>query len=64
MKIIQKGNPDAVKRRVRFTCRRCACIFEADFGEYRIDKDDFGFEYWSCECPTCGSTVKYGPMRL
>lgn len=30
MKIIQDGNPDKLKEIVRFTCKKCDCIFEAE----------------------------------
>lgn len=59
MRIIKEGNPDAVKRRVRFTCRRCGCVFEADFGEYDVDCQ-YNQEYYSCNCPTCGALVVFG----
>lgn len=63
MKIIKEGHPDAVKRRVRFRCNRCGCVFEADFGEYTIDffRNE---ESYSCECPTCSAIVSFsGAMR-
>ena len=58
MKIIQEGNPNIIRRGLRFTCKRCGCVFEADFGEYSIEfiRNDV---VHSCECPTCCARVVF-----
>ena len=30
MKIIQDGNLDKIKETIRFACKRCGCVFEAE----------------------------------
>lgn len=52
MKIIQDGNPDKLKEIVRFTCKKCDCIFEAEKGEYKTDSQ-YNETYYICECPFC-----------
>lgn len=58
MKIIKEGNPDVIRRRIRFTCKRCGCIFDADFGEYYIDSWR-NEEHYRCECPCCHASVGF-----
>ncbi len=62
MKIIKEGDPDGVKRRVRFHCKRCGCVFEADSGEYTTIFRSMlelylNEESYSCQCPTCSAVV-------
>lgn len=55
MKIIHPGNKDYPKQIKRFTCK-CGCVFEAEKGEYDVDSQ-YNETYYTCKCPTCGTTV-------
>ena len=66
MKIIVEG--DAAKRQpVRFSCKYCGCVFDADKSEYDIAEESIeahynGMQYklvtlYSCDCPCCGRVV-------
>lgn len=59
MIIIKKGDIQKMKKIVRFECRNCGCIFEAEKGEYKIDSQ-YNDEYYSCECPFCHKQVTVG----
>ena len=66
MKIIKEGDPERIHRYVRFECKGCGCIFDADQREY----DNLGVmvkrggnhtmiyvSHYNCECPSCGWKV-------
>ena len=56
MKIIQEGDKQKLLQIVRFKCRVCGCIFDADKTEYQWY--EVGACYDSglrCKCPTCDS---------
>lgn len=52
MKIIQDGNLDKLKEIVRFTCKRCGCVFEAEKNEYKTSTQ-YNETYYICKCPFC-----------
>lgn len=54
MKILKKG--ETTTPVVKFKCRNCGTIFEADNTEYekKFDPRDNEF-YCACDCPTCNS---------
>ena len=41
-----------------FYCHKCACIFEADLGEYTIRQWDYYDNEYVCKCPNCGFTAR------
>lgn len=56
MTIIREGDMRKIKKVLRFECRNCGCIFEAEKGEYRVGTQ-YNEEYYYCECPFCHKPV-------
>lgn len=66
MKIIVEGNV-GITMPVRFTCKRCECVFEANYTEYHAEKQrgvsPGGYNIFDvvtkfvCNCPCCGAKV-------
>lgn len=58
MKIIKQGEKEKTAKTVRFECRACGCIFEADEGEYKYYDAPVAYacEY-DAKCPCCGKDV-------
>ena len=58
MKIIKQGEMEKTTKTVRFECRSCGCIFEANEGEYKYYDAPVAYacEY-DAECPCCGKEV-------
>lgn len=59
MKIITQGDLNKTKRIIRFTCKTCGCVWEAEKSEYTYNFDQRDGEYSSMRCPCCGATT-YG----
>jgi Zn finger protein HypA/HybF involved in hydrogenase expression len=59
MKIIQKGNLDFVNKPLKFSCKNCYTIFEANNREYEYCGDQREGDNWKCKCPLCHKTVYY-----
>lgn len=54
MKILKVGDLRRLDKPIRFECKACGCIFEADRSEYRHEfsqRENVG--WYECECPTC-----------
>ena len=50
-----------IKVIIRFECKYCGCIFEADSTEYKRHYNQQGTEWRTCTCPNCGKLVEqYG----
>ena len=62
MTIIREGIPEKTKQPEPFAdrffvCRRCNCLWQADKGEYKIEKCTHG-EWLPCmPCPNCGAST-------
>ena len=58
MKIITKGDVRKARKVIRFECKRCGCVFEADSTEF--DKEFIASNEWyyHCKCPTCKKGVR------
>ncbi len=52
MRIIKKGNPDAVKS-IRFTCVKCECIYEAFETECIKAGTPLTMMVYQSRCPFC-----------
>ena len=51
MKIIKNGDMEKVNNPKIFECKKCGCVFEANYGEYRYS---FGTEpSVFARCPMC-----------
>lgn len=59
IKILRKGDPERLKRTIRFGCKICGCVFEADQDEYKrqyySQREAFGGH--EIKCPCCGKWV-------
>lgn len=54
MKIIQSGDLKRLKKVIRFQCKECGCVFEADCTEYKwqySQRENVG--WYEIKCPTC-----------
>lgn len=45
------------KKPIRFECKECKTIFEADKGEYEYCGCQIEGDEWKAECPLCHNTV-------
>nr|DAQ71981.1 MAG TPA: Transcription initiation factor IIE, alpha FINGER, Transcription [Caudoviricetes sp.] len=57
MKIIREGSLEFAKKLIRFECKECKTIFEADKGEYEYCGCQIEGDEWKAECPLCHNTV-------
>lgn len=60
MKIINTGNQKIARittRVIRFTCKICGCVFEADKNEYTYMTCKEDEECSFITCPSCGKIV-------
>lgn len=62
MKIIVNGDLDRTKRTIRFTCKSCGCVWEANKDEYTYHCDQRDGEFSYMKCPCCGNVV-YGAYK-
>lgn len=64
MKIVVAGDPNRLHKIVRFECKMCGCIFDADERDYQYTEHKFvgidfldtiaeTFPEYSCSCPFC-----------
>lgn len=68
MKIIKQGKTKeelekVLLHTVRFTCRTCDCVFEADEDEYSISSEYGFYPVRTCICPNCKSFAIETPTR-
>lgn len=68
MKIIKQGKSKeelekVLRHTVRFTCRTCDCVFEADEDEYSISSEYGFYTVRTCVCPNCKSLAIETPTR-
>lgn len=55
MKIVFRGEIPEDKP-IRFECRKCKTVFEADQGkEARYVPDQRDGDFWQCACPICNT---------
>ena len=57
IKIIQPGNLDRLKHTIKFSCRACGCMFEADKDDcttYYGQRENADIGWYEIECPICG----------
>ena len=60
MKIIKQGDLNIARKPLRFECKNCGTIFEADKGEYQFVDNYLSKEInYACECPLCHGTIYY-----
>lgn len=57
MKIIKQGSIEQVIESKMFECKRCGCLFKAEYKEYERKQGCRNDTYYLCTCPTCGKTV-------
>lgn len=58
MKIIKEGDLNKVYCPVRFECKACGCVFEANNTEYQYEFNQLENCGWcSIRCPTCRKWV-------
>lgn len=59
MKIIKEGRLDFHKA-YEFTCHKCGCVFQVEFGEYDVCSDGKNDLIRRTYCPTCGKLLYNG----
>ena len=58
IKIIKQGDLNLLKRTLRFECKACGCVFDADKEDYVFQFSQRENENWyETKCPCCGKTV-------
>lgn len=57
MKVLSHGDPKKGKPDIKFFCRRCGCVFVAEFGEYKKECSQIEGLWYSAKCPECGTSV-------
>ena len=60
MRVLRNGNPDVARPVVRFQCKNCDCLFEAERHEYSAVNDYRNGYYYRARCPCCGKDVTVG----
>lgn len=59
MKIIHEGSLEYTKKILRFKCRYCQTLFEADDTEYQSCGNQIDNTDYKVECPLCKQTAYY-----
>jgi len=62
MRILRNGLPDMARPVVRFHCKVCDCLFEAERHEYTTENDYRNGYYHRARCPCCGKDVTGGVL--
>ena len=62
MKILKNGKPEASRPVIRFECRVCGCLFDAERHEYSTMNDYRNGYYHVARCPCCGKDVRNGEL--
>lgn len=58
MRIIKHGDVNRLRQILRFECKSCGCVFEADNTEYKHDfSQREGCGWYTVPCPTCKKRV-------
>ena len=58
MKVIKHGRKKDKKPDVTFTCKKCGCVFIAEWGEYTRHYGQIqGGTYYEVHCPECNGIV-------
>ena len=58
VKIIKHGESAKLIPDITFSCKKCGCVFVAEFGEYNINYSCFlGTTYYEAHCPECNSVA-------
>lgn len=58
IEIIEQGDLNRLKGTLRFACKACGCLFNADREDYTWEyspREDCG--WWSIKCPCCKQYV-------
>lgn len=59
MKIIHEGSLEYTRKVLRFKCRYCQTLFEADDTEYQCCGNQIDGTDYKVECPLCKQTTYY-----
>lgn len=62
MRVLRNGDPAAGRPVVRFNCKKCDALFEAERHEYTIETDRKKGCYYRARCPCCGEFVSGGEL--
>ena len=62
MRVLRNGDPAMVRPVVRFRCKNCDCLFEAERHEYTIETDRKRGYYYRARCPCCGEFAAGGEL--
>ena len=58
IKIVKRGRIPDLRKKRRFVCDYCGCVFDADPGDYTEEYDPGHQQYdRRAYCPTCGRTA-------
>lgn len=59
MKIIKEGSLRYERKPLKFECKNCKTVFEAEKTEYQYCENQIEGDNYKCECPLCHKTVYY-----
>ena len=62
MRILKNGDQAAGRPVVRFGCKKCGCLYEAERHEYTIENDRKQGYCYRARCPCCGEFATGGKL--